>query len=274
MINENGVINIDNFLSANQIDILNTEINEISYNYLINGNSKASVWINHNQFEILNPIVNIESINILNIAFKIYKKLQSSTGKNYTLSSLRIIDEKKNIHPLNWHTDNTNETIRGLLYLIGGDINNGSLGYVKESHNLKYENNKTHNLDISELNLQSKVLNFESKPGDLVLLNINGIHKKNKINNHRRIIFFEFQQQKKSIKKKTKIIFDNSKISSEILNEPDFLFYENDEKNLIPPIHHSNLILETPIKIFGYYFKSFFKLQFKKILKKLRIDKS
>ena len=274
MINETGVIHLDNFLSTDQINSLNNEINEISNSYLINGNTKASIWINHNQFEILNPIVNIEKINILNIAFKVYKKLKSLTGVNYTLSCLRVIDEKKNIHPLNWHTDNTNDTIRGLLYLMGGDISNGSLSYVKESHNLKFENNKTHNLNISELNLESKVLNFDSKPGDLVLLNINGIHKKNIINKHRRIIFFEFQNQSKSVKKKTKIIFDNSRVSSEMLKEPDFLFYKNEEENLIRPIHHYNLILQTPIKVFGYYFISFIKLQLKRIKKKLGIDKS
>ena len=63
MIQENGIIHIQNFLLDDQRQKLNTEIDKISKQFLINGNSRASVWLNHNQFDILNPIVNIQSIN-------------------------------------------------------------------------------------------------------------------------------------------------------------------------------------------------------------------
>ena len=312
MIQENGIIHIQNFLSDDQIQKLNIEIDKISEQFLINGNSRASVWLNHNQFDILNPIVNIQSINLLDIAFKIYKKLKETTSTSYTLTTLRIVDEKKNIHPIDWHTDIAQNHIRGLLYLIGGDENNGNLSYILKSHKDKHEGS-THNIDIKKLNLESKVYKCSSKPGDLILLDINGIHKKNIVNQHRRILYFEFQDQNSKKRPKTKIIFlektnfselefllskakllischgaathvaaafnikiidifDNSKITKQMIHDSNFLFYDSNETKLIDPIHHYNLILYTPLKIYKYYLTSFFKLQIKKILKKFNFN--
>ena len=267
MIQENGIIYIQNFLPDDQKQKLNIEIDKISEQFLVNGNSKASVWLNHNQFEILNPIVNIQSINLLNIAFEIYKKLKEITSISYTLTNLRIIDEKKKIHPVEWHTDSAQNNIRGTLYLVGGDENNGNLSYILKSHKEKHEGN-THNIDINKLNLESKVYKCISKSGDLVLFDINGYHKKNIVNQHRRILFFEFQEQNNKKRPKTKIIFDNSKITKQMIHESNFLFYESNKIELIDPLYYNNLILHTPLKIFKYYLASFFKLQIKKILKK------
>jgi hypothetical protein len=270
MIHNNGIAHFENFLPDSQREKLNIEIDKISKEILINGNSKASVWINHNQFEVINPIVNIDSINTLDIAFNIFKKLKEITSISYTLTSLRIFDEKKNIYPVNWHTDSAQNHIRGLLYLHGGDEDNGNLSYILESHKERHDG-ETHNIDINKLNLQSKVYKCESKPGDLILLDINGYHKKNTVKNHRRIIFFEFQEQKSSVKSKTKIIFDNSKIKKEMLQEPDFLFYNSDKVKLINPVYYDHLILHTPLKVFKYYLVSFIKLQIKKVLRKFNI---
>ena len=82
------------------------------------------------------------------------------------------------------------------------------------------------------------------------------------------MLLFEFQEQSSKKRPKTKIIFDNSKITKQMIQESNFLFYESNEIELIDPLYYNNLILHTPLKIFKYYLASFFKLQIKKILKK------
>ena len=46
MITKNGIEHIKNFLNNEQIKKLNSEIDEISGSYLINGVTRASTWVN------------------------------------------------------------------------------------------------------------------------------------------------------------------------------------------------------------------------------------
>lgn len=271
MLQEKGIVHLNKFLSDEKLVRLKDEINRISKEFIINGNSKGSIWINNNQFEVSNPIVNIESVNLLDIAFEIYKKLKEITSTSYTLTCLRIMGERKNVYPVNWHTDSAKNNIRGLLYLSGGEKNNGNLSYVEGSHKIDHKKDETHNIDLSKLNLETKIYTCDSKPGDLVLIDINGFHKKNIVQNERKIIFFEFQHQEDTQKTKTKIIFDNSKITEEMLKEPNFLFYKSDQAKLIEPVYYDYLIPHTPLKVFRYYFFSFFKIQLKKIFNKFNL---
>ena len=59
MFKDVGINHIKNFINNKTKDILNEEIDEISNNYLINGVTRASTWINNNLCEINYPIVNI-----------------------------------------------------------------------------------------------------------------------------------------------------------------------------------------------------------------------
>ena len=262
-----GIIHFKNFLNETLLNKINSEIDEISNQYLINGNNRASIWINKNEFEIVNPIINIGSINLLNIAFQVFKKIKENLQEEYTLTTLRIIDEKKNIHPIDWHTDNSPDVLRGIIYLKGGDNNNGNLSFVKGSHNIKHEKN-LYFLNVSKFNKENEILSYSTKPGDLILFDINGFHKKNKVSTERRVLFLEFQKQM-SDKKKVKIIFDNSKITPEMLHFSNFLFYKKDGIEFENPKYYNNLIVHTPLKIFTYYFKTFFQLQAKKIINKI-----
>ena len=72
MIEKNGIEHVKNFLNINQIEKLNSEIDEISKSYLINGVTRASTWVNKNLCEVNTPIINIKNINLLEIAIKIY----------------------------------------------------------------------------------------------------------------------------------------------------------------------------------------------------------
>ena len=47
-VSKNGIEHINNSLDIKQIDQLNNEIDEISKSYLINGVTRASIWINKN----------------------------------------------------------------------------------------------------------------------------------------------------------------------------------------------------------------------------------
>ena len=65
MITKNGIEHIKNFLNNEQIKKLNSEIDEISGSYLINGVTRASTWVNKNLCEINSPVINIKNINFL-----------------------------------------------------------------------------------------------------------------------------------------------------------------------------------------------------------------
>ena len=67
-----------------ELQSLEKEIDEISKSYLINGVTRASIWINKNLCEINSPIINIKNTNLLEIALKICKNLNDKTSKKFT----------------------------------------------------------------------------------------------------------------------------------------------------------------------------------------------
>ena len=95
MFENDGIKQVKNFLSEESINNINSEIEEISNKYLINGVTRASTWINKNLYDISNPIVNINKENLLEIALDINKIISKETSKKYLLSAVRIIVEKK-----------------------------------------------------------------------------------------------------------------------------------------------------------------------------------
>ena len=267
MIKENGIEHIKNFLSDHQIQNLNNEIDEISKSYLINGVTRASTWVNKNLCEINSPIINIKNINILEIAYKIHKELKDKLSKKYTLSMARVIIEKNNSHPLNWHTDNTKGVIRAIVYLKGGEEDNGNLSYVKESH-LKAYDPGAHRIDPTKEGLQKKIISLKTEVGDLIYFDINGIHKKNIVVRERRILFFEFHDEH-SEKPIGQVVFDNNKITNEIRNDLNFLFPDKNKVAMSFSKYSEQLPEATPFKVFYYYFKNFNKIFFSRFKKKI-----
>ena len=268
MFKDVGIDHIKSFINSKTKDILNEEIDEISNNYLINGVTRASTWINNNLCEINYPIVNINKVNLLEIASDVHRELIKSTSNNYILSNVRIMIEKKNSHPVPWHTDQTPGVIRAIIYLKGGDKNNGHLSYIEGSHNSSHEKN-LHKINPYEVGLEEKIITFDTQEGDLIFFDINGFHKKKTVENERRILFFEFHDGK-SNKPMSQIIFDNSKITKNLKNNLDFLLSDND-KNLKSPALYSNALpLQTPLRIFSYYFKIFIKLFITRIKNKIK----
>jgi len=267
MFQKNGIEHINNFLDIKQIDQLNNEIDEISKSYLINGVTRASIWINKNLCEINSPIINIKNTNLLEIALKICKNLNDKTSKKFTLSNVRVIIEKKNSHPITWHTDQTKGIVRAIIYLKGGEQNNGNLSYVKESH-LKDYDKKIHKVDPHKEGLSDKVLTLNTEVGDLIFFDINGIHKKNTVLKERRILFFEFHDgfSKKPI---GQVVFDNSKITKNIQNNINFLLPNNGKIVASSSKYSNHLPEETPLKIFYYYLENFYKVFYARIRNKI-----
>ena len=266
MIEKNWIEHFKNFLNINKIEKLNSEIDEISKSYLINGVTRASTWVNKNLCEVNTPIINIKKINLLEIAFKIYKELIKKTSKKFTLSGVRVIEERKNSHPINWHTDKTKGIIRAIVYLKGGDQNNGNLSYVKESH-LKVYGPEAHKIDPIKEGLINKIVSLDTKVGDLIYFDINGIHKKNTVAKERRVLFFEFHDGQ-SEKPFGQVIFDNNKVTKEIKDDINFLFPDKNENIKSSSIYSETLPDETPLKVFYYYFKNFNKIFLRKFKKK------
>jgi len=267
MITKNGIEHIKNFLNNEQIEKLNSEIDEISKSYLINGVTRASTWVNKNLCEINSPVINIKNINLLEIAFKIYKELNDKTSKKFTLSGVRVIIEKKNSHPITWHTDKTKGVIRAIVYLKGGEEDNGNLSYVKESH-LKVYDPEAHKIDPVKEGLNEKIISLNTEVGDLIYFDINGIHKKNTVVRERRVLFFEFHDGF-SEKPVGQVIFDNSKITHEIKSNINFLFPEKNKIVKSYSIYSESLPEDTPLKVFYYYLKNFNKIFFTRFKKKL-----
>ena len=268
MFKELGINHIKNFINNETKDILNEEIDEISNNYLINGVTRASTWVNNNLCEINYPIVNINKVNLLEIASNVHQELIKSTSNNYILSDLRIMIERKNSHPIQWHTDQTPGIIRAIIYLKGGDKNNGHLSYIKGSHNSLHEKN-LHKIDPYEKGLEKEIISYDTHECDLIFFDINGFHKKNIVENERRVLFFEFHDGK-SNRPMTQIIFDNSKITKNLKNNLNFLLSDNDKNIKSPAINSRELPKHTPLKVFYYYFKSFSKLFTARIKNKIK----
>lgn len=267
MIDYDGIVHIKNFLNKQEVINLNNEIDEIYNSFSINGVSRNSIWINRNLCEINSPIVNIRKTNLLEIALKIIQKTFPKSLNEMKLSRVRIIIEKNNSHPLTWHTDQAKGIKRALIYLKGGNLNDGNLEYIKSSHLVQY-NSGIHKIDVKKENFTNKILSFDTKEGDMIIFDINGIHKKNPVYKERRVLFFEFHNGI-SDKKINKVIFDNTKITSLIKNNIDFLFPKN--VNLIDnsPLYEEKIPEDTPIKVFIFYFKTFYKIFINKIKKKL-----
>jgi hypothetical protein len=270
MFKDDGISHIKNFIDKNVKEHLNKEISDLSNKYSINGVTRASTWINDNLCDINDPIVNINSINLLEIISKAYQELIKISSNNYILSSIRIMIERKNSHPITWHTDNKKGVIRAIIYLKGGENNDGNLNFIKGSHNYTHVND-AHKINPYELGLESKITSMDTKEGDLIIFDINGFHMKNPTNKERRVIIMEFHDGK-SDKKIGKVILDNSKFTKNIRKNLDFLFQDNniDHKDYKDIVYSKNLPPHTPLRVFYYYFKSFCKLIIIRIKNKIK----
>jgi len=276
MFKDTGISHTKNFISDDIKDSLNEEIDELSKNYLINGLTRASTWINHNLCYINDPIVNFNSVNLLEIIFKAHQELVKVNLNNYTLSFIRVFIEKKNSAPnAKIHTDNKPGIIRVLIYLKGGDKDNGNLNYIKGTHNSVYKQTIHKNgsafVNPDELDLEDKITSMDTKEGDLILFDINGLHSKNPVKKERRVIYLEFHDGK-SDNKMGKVILDNSKFTKNIMKNLDFLLSNNNTSHKdyenIKYQHH--LPPQTPLRIFNYYFKIFCKLIVNRIKGKIK----
>jgi len=267
MIDKIGIEHVKNFLNADEVTKLNVEIDEVSESYLINGVTRGATWINRNLCDINSPIINIKKTNILEIALKIFQRINKNYSKEFKLSIARIMIEKKNSHPITWHTDQAKGILRAIVYLKGGNKDDGNLSYVKESHLKQYEKD-IHKINPTKEGLEDKIVSLDTEVGDLIIFDINGIHKKNIVKKERRVLFFEFHDGI-SDKPMSQVIFDNSKITENIRNNIDFLFPKNINSIKVSASYSETLPEDTPFKIFSFYFKSFNKLFFKKIKKKI-----
>tara|TARA_B110001452_G_scaffold267578_1_gene278193 strand:- start:4039 stop:4884 length:846 start_codon:yes stop_codon:yes gene_type:complete len=271
MFKDVGISHIRNFINKNIQEDLNEEIDDLLNRYSINGVTRASTWINNNLCDINDPIVNINSVNLLEIIYKTHQEIIKISPDNYTLSSIRLMIERNNSHPITWHTDNKPGLIRAIIYLKGGENKNGNLDYIEGSHNFKHIKD-LHKINPYELGLENKIITMDTQVGDLILFDINGFHKKNTTNKERRVIFMEFHDGKSS-KKMGKVILDNSKFTNDIRKNLDFLFSNNDidHKNFQDVVYSTHLPPNTPLRVFYYYFKSFCKLIEIKIKNKINI---
>jgi hypothetical protein len=264
-----GILKINNFLEQNIISSINNEVDKISDKIILNGNLKGAVHFNKNYLEVINPVCNIDSINLLELAVDVFlefKKNQDSSDE-LKLTKLRLLIEKKNSFPLDWHTD-SNNSIRAILYLRGGDINNGSLGYIKGTHKINNFNTKKLNYDILK-DYKNSIENFNSKAGDLIIFDINGFHKKNYVLNERRIIIFEFQKIDSSLPK-SRIFFDNKALTEKVINYISLFITKPNNNDLTLPMFSEDIPVDTPLKVFVYSLKIFLSNSIKKILRKFK----
>ena len=260
IITKDGFAISKNFLSRDNIDSLNSEIESLSKKFIFNGNSVGTVWFNKNYYDVYNPITNINSINLLETSVSVAKLIFSKNFDNFRLTNLRVSVEKKNAYPLDWHKDNMNNVFRAILYLDEVNETNGSLSIVKGSH-LKKNDDVKHKVNLNDKE-KKDIQKLNCAAGDIIFFDPNIYHKKNSVSKIRRSIMFEFQH-KDTVSNKYVILLDNSKINKTVLD--NFKIFEtNNQKSKYELNVYSNKIPDnTPLII---YFNLIVKKLFRKII--------
>ena len=215
---------INNFINEKDILKINKELNKIFEQPLLNGYVKGSIFsIDKKTYQVREcflPIQNINSVNLLEIAITIHKKI-FKTSDDMILTNLMVNSEKGNHNELKMHTDNRIDMIRATLYLTDTDKNSGGFYYVKNSSNRDYYVH--HEVDnITKKKLENDIIDCSGKAGDLIIFNSYGFHGKYKCINERRTIIFEFQKRNTKYPKST-ININNLKLSKYVLDNMDIL---------------------------------------------------
>lgn len=217
-----GVRFIKNFLDANTLNLLNSELDALFCDLSFNKNVSASARIGKNLFEVTSPI-SIHSINLLELGVDIHNIIKShGLGKDLILTNLEIFRELNNDKYLPFHTDERQGMYRAQIYLKGGGESSGGFKYIAGTHNLNHT--VQHHLSREEVRkCKPFIYDLAGNPGDLIVFDSFGFHAKDACIWERRTIMFEFQERG-STYVKSSLKIDNRKLTPKVVdNFPLFM---------------------------------------------------
>lgn len=185
-----GLEIINNFIDNNTVENLRKETSNLfSFTQLMG--PEYCIRLNKFVSEIPNPIVKIQSINLLEVAIDISKKIEKLGYKNYKLAHVALYHEANNDKELLWHSDLRNGgLIRAQIVIDGGKINSGAFRYVKGSHTLKTID-YIPTVEYLDKHKEDIVI-CDKENGSLFLIDTIGFHSKCVCNEPRISFMFDF----------------------------------------------------------------------------------
>jgi hypothetical protein len=226
-LNRDGLMIVEGFLTTQELSLLTAEANDLFDDKNFLNGSRRSIFLSRrpNLFykSIQDPLYAFRSTNLLEICLRVHKLILQSNPYNEGQWILTNVDcfREKNKQPLNFHTDNRQGMIRGILYLSDADISSGSLKYIVGTHVRDYD--VDHHLSSEKTaELSENIINCNAKAGDLVLFDSMGFHGNNPRLDTRTNIIFEFQPvNKNSDFPKSNLSLLSSNLSPEVLKNID-----------------------------------------------------
>ncbi len=221
-VNDEGVCFIEKSVNLEFISKL-IELVE-NKRFHINNNWISGVYYN-NQYYLNHLLAVSRDTYELITNKKITELFDNFFDKSYRLKALRYYETGRS-HKMSWHTDNKNiygsKKTNGLIIIIYlSEVADGEFQYIKYSH--KHTTDKEFNEYSNEYinkNYNDKILSFKGSPGDLIIYNVNGIHRAKPVltkNFLRKSLFFQ--------------IDENFETAEPILINPSFIS-NREQKNL------------------------------------------
>ena len=178
-VNDEGVCFIKKSVNPEFISKLNNLVEKKRFH--INNNWITGVYYNHQYY--LNHLLAVSKDTYELITNKkIIDLFDTFFDKSYRLKALRYYETGRS-HKMSWHTDNKNiygsKKTNGLIIIIYlSEVDDGEFQYIKYSH--KHTVDKEFNDYSNEYintNYRDQILSFKGSPGDLIIYNVNGIHR-------------------------------------------------------------------------------------------------
>lgn len=221
---KDGVLVTPGFLSPEDVDAINKELDQLSEIPSVNGNL-ATAMIRPGYKQVMAPCLQIRSVNLLEVALKIRDLLNSRSAtfksKKYRLKEVEIYLEQDNPERLFWHTDERFGMVRAQIYLRGGQPDSGAFQYMRGSHRRDYY--VVHKISTErERELASTIQDCVAPTGALVAFDAFGFHAKTECFKERRTIMFEFQSVEENYGP-SKTIFSSDNLTPAVLANLDFL---------------------------------------------------
>ena len=171
-----GLEIIPRFLSKEQIFNLRKECIDLFKYSQIMGPGYA-VRLNKYVSEVPNPLVKIESVNLMEVAINISDIISKKGFKKYKLAHVALYNEIGNPNELIWHSDLRNGgLIRAQICVDGGQLKSGAFRYIKGSHLDKNIYSEPTAEYLTEHKNKVQICDMEN--GGLFLINTIGYHSK------------------------------------------------------------------------------------------------
>ncbi len=212
-----GYLVSSEFISSDRIELLNEELDGV-YAQRSHKGSCGYVRMSHNLRSVPAPAMNIESINLIELAVRAWDLCVQGgvpEAEDFILTNVQLYSEQGNPTPLFWHTDMRSGMIRAQMYIKGGRRDSGAFKYIRGSHLEEFPPNSHRFTDQEMADRIGQERVFDEGPGTLIAFDSYGIHSKDMCMDERRTISFEYQQKNSTYPKST-VDLDTSLLTDDV----------------------------------------------------------